>query len=74
MDAGLDAAETRTALAGEAFAESVNAEVREARGLGISRVPYVVIDRRYAVSGAQTPELFAEALSRAHADARMAPR
>lgn len=74
VEAGLDEAETRAALAGGAFAEGVNAELREARGLGISGVPYFVIDRRYAVSGAQTPELFAEALSRARADARVAPR
>ena len=74
VEAGVDEAETRTALGSGAFADAVNAEVREARGLGISGVPYFVIDRRFAVSGAQTPELFAEALSRAQADARMAPR
>lgn len=65
VDAGLDETETRAALAGGAFADGVNAELREARGLGISGVPYFVVDRRYAVSGAQTPELFAEALGRA---------
>jgi predicted DsbA family dithiol-disulfide isomerase len=74
VEAGLDESETRAALAAGAFADSVDAEVREARGLGISGVPYFVIDRRYAVSGAQTPELFAEALSRAQDAARMAPR
>ena len=73
-EAGLDREEARVTLAGHAFADAVNAEVREARGLGISGVPYFVIDRRYAVSGAQTPELFAEALTRAGADARMAQR
>ena len=74
VEAGLDESETRAALAAGAFADSVDAEVREASGLGISGVPYLVIDRRYAVSGAQTPELFAEALSRAQDAARMAPR
>ena len=73
-EAGLDEADARAALADGAFAEGVNAELREARGLGISGVPYFVIDRRYAVSGAQAPELFAEALNRAQADARVAPR
>jgi predicted DsbA family dithiol-disulfide isomerase len=73
-EAGLDEAEARAALAEGAFADSVNAELREARGLGISGVPYFVIDRRFAVSGAQTPELFAQALSRAQADPRVAPR
>jgi len=73
-DAGLDAGEARAALAGDAHADAVNAELREARGLGISGVPYFVLDRRYAISGAQPAELFAEALTRAQADARMAPR
>ena len=73
-EAGLAEEDVRTALAADAFADTVNGEVREARGLGISGVPYFVIDRRYAVSGAQPAELFAEALARARADARMAPR
>jgi len=70
VEAGLGEADARAALAGDAFADAVNAEIREARGLGISGVPYFVIGRRYAVSGAQPPELFAEALTRAQADAR----
>jgi predicted DsbA family dithiol-disulfide isomerase len=73
-EAGLDREEARVALAGNAYADTASAEVREARGLGISGVPYFVIDRRYAISGAQPPELFAEALTRAQADARMAQR
>jgi predicted DsbA family dithiol-disulfide isomerase len=73
VEAGLDEADARAALAGDAFADAVNAEIREARGLGISGVPYFVIDRRYGVSGAQPPELFSEALTRAQADARVAP-
>jgi predicted DsbA family dithiol-disulfide isomerase len=60
------------ALAGETGLDPEGA--REALGLGISGVPYFVLDRRYAISGAQPPELFAEALTRARADARMAPR
>ena len=73
-EAGLDPEAARAALAGNAYADAVSAEVREARGLGISGVPYVVLDRRSAISGAQPPELFAESLARARADARMAPR
>jgi predicted DsbA family dithiol-disulfide isomerase len=74
VESGLDEAAARAALGGGAFTEGVNAELREARGLGISGVPYFVIDRRFAVSGAQPPELFAEALQRAQADARVAPQ
>jgi len=71
-DAGLGPGEARAALAGNEYADAVNADLRDARGLEISGVPYYVIDRRYAISGAQPPELFAEALTRARADARMA--
>lgn len=71
-EAGLDPEEARAVLAGDAYAESVNADLRDARGFGISGVPYYVLDRRFAISGAQPPELFAEALARVQADARTA--
>ena len=73
-EAGLDPEAARAALAGNAYADAVSAEVREARGLGISGVPYFVLDRRFAISGAQPPELFAQALARARTEARVAPR
>jgi predicted DsbA family dithiol-disulfide isomerase len=71
-EAGLDAADARAALAGDAYSEEVDADLRDARGFGISSVPSYVLDRRFAISGAQPPELFAEALTRLHADARTA--
>jgi predicted DsbA family dithiol-disulfide isomerase len=71
-EAGLDPEEARAVLAGDAYAESVNADLRDARGFGISGVPYYVLDRRFAISGAQPPELFAEALARVQTDARTA--
>jgi predicted DsbA family dithiol-disulfide isomerase len=39
-----------------------------ARTLGVTGVPFFVFDRRYAVSGAQPPEVLAEALERAWAE------
>jgi predicted DsbA family dithiol-disulfide isomerase len=71
-EAGLDPEEARAVLAGDAYAESVNADLRDARGFGISGVPYYVLNRRFAISGAQPPELFAEALARVQTDARTA--
>jgi predicted DsbA family dithiol-disulfide isomerase len=55
---GLDPADTGAYLGGEADAEEVLAEDRRARRLGIHAVPCFVIDRGYAVSGAQEPEMF----------------
>jgi predicted DsbA family dithiol-disulfide isomerase len=40
----------------------VRADEREAAELGITGVPFFVINRRYGVSGAQPPEVMLEAL------------
>ncbi|HEY7198564.1 MAG TPA: DsbA family oxidoreductase, partial [Candidatus Dormibacteraeota bacterium] len=45
--AGLDEAAAREVLAGDAYAEDVAADEREAAALGISGVPFFVLDRRY---------------------------
>jgi predicted DsbA family dithiol-disulfide isomerase len=67
MELGLDAAEARTALEGEAFADTVHADEELAARIGIRGVPYFVLDRRYGVSGAQPSELLLQALEKAWA-------
>ena len=67
-DAGLDADEARQVLQTDAFAQDVTADLREARMLGVSGVPFFVIDDRYAVSGAQPVDIFRQALRHAWAD------
>ena len=64
-EAGLDEAEARDVLERDAYVNAVAADVNEARLLGVSGVPFFVIDRRYGVSGAQATEVFSEALLRA---------
>ncbi|MBO0706228.1 MAG: DsbA family oxidoreductase, partial [Candidatus Dormibacteraeota bacterium] len=61
-EAGIAPDEVRTALDGDAFAEAVRADEREAGTLGISGVPFFVFERKYAVSGAQSADLLLEAL------------
>jgi predicted DsbA family dithiol-disulfide isomerase len=68
-EAGLDAEAAREVLAGDAYAEAVAVDEREAAALGISGVPFFVIDRRYGISGAQPAGLVHQALTRAWADA-----
>src|SRR5262245_7569606 len=63
--AGLDEAETRDVLERDVYAEAVADDVREARSLGVSGVPFFVLGGRYGVSGAQATEVFAEALAKA---------
>ena len=64
-EAGLDAAEARDVLERDAYVTAVEADVSEARSLGVSGVPFFVIDGRYGVSGAQATEVFEQALARA---------
>jgi predicted DsbA family dithiol-disulfide isomerase len=64
-EAGLDAAEARDVLERDAYVSAVEADVSEARSLGVSGVPFFVIDGRYGVSGAQATEVFEQALARA---------
>jgi predicted DsbA family dithiol-disulfide isomerase len=69
VEVGLDEQQVREVLASDRFADDVRADVAEARALGISGVPFFVIDRRYGVSGAQPPELLRSALEQAWQEA-----
>ncbi|GID32744.1 DsbA family oxidoreductase [Paractinoplanes brasiliensis] len=57
---GLDAT---AYLASEAGTGAVEADLAEARELGITSVPFLMIDGKYAVQGAQAPETLVEALT-----------
>ena len=70
VEIGLDAAEVKTALEGDAFTEDVRQDIYEAYQLGVRGVPFFVFDRKMAVSGAQESEIFLETLQRSFADWR----
>ncbi|NDK89994.1 DsbA family oxidoreductase [Gordonia desulfuricans] len=59
---GLDAGRVRASLQSGEYAEAVDADLDQARAYGITGVPFFVLDGRYGVSGAQSPEVFAGAL------------
>ncbi|WP_215232499.1 DsbA family oxidoreductase [Dyadobacter linearis] len=59
---GLDSAELKTVLEGTRFSEDVRKDVYEAQQVGARGVPFFVLDRKYAVSGAQPSEAFLGAL------------
>ena len=67
VEAGLDAADVGAVLSGDAYAAEVRADEEEAGELGISGVPFFVIGRRFAVSGAQPADVILDALNRAWA-------
>jgi predicted DsbA family dithiol-disulfide isomerase len=55
---GLDRDAAGTYLAGDEDRAMIIAEDEMARGLGVNGVPCYIVDRKYAVSGAQSPEVF----------------
>jgi len=67
-DIGLDPADVTAALEAGTYAAAVEADIDQAMAYGINGVPFYVIDGRYGVSGAQSPDLFAQALAQAAAE------
>lgn len=67
-EVGLDGAEVKDVLASDAYAEAVRADEAQAHALGISGVPFFVIDEKYGVSGAQPAEVLLEVIKRAWAE------
>ncbi|OMH34393.1 DsbA family oxidoreductase [Tersicoccus sp. Bi-70] len=67
--AGLDAGEISAALESGRYRDAVSADVERAQSLGITGVPFFVLDEKYGISGAQPVELFGQALRTAWAEA-----
>lgn len=65
--AGLSADAVREVLDSDAYADAVRQDEHQARQLGISGVPFFVLDMAFGVSGAQATETFASALGQAWA-------
>ena len=63
--AGLEAAEVSKVLDTEEYANAVRADEREAGRLNVSGVPFIAIDMALGVSGAQSTEVFGQALTQA---------
>lgn len=63
---GLHEKEVSEYLAGNQGAAEVEKEITEAQEIGVRGVPFFVLDRKYAVSGAQPVETFLDALQKSH--------
>ncbi|SDG98287.1 Predicted dithiol-disulfide isomerase, DsbA family [Pseudonocardia oroxyli] len=63
--AGLPEADVDRVLGSAEYTDAVRADEETARSLGISGVPFYVLDRRYGVSGAQSVEVLVQALEQA---------
>lgn len=63
-EVGLDQQEAMQVLESNRYADKVQAQEAEASQLGVRGVPFFVFNRKYAVSGAQPPEVFLETLQK----------
>lgn len=73
--AGLDRTITATLLASDADKDTITHEIGAAQQMGVTGVPFFILDQQYAVSGAQSQEVLAGALrdiARMKAEARAA--
>ncbi|KPH05429.1 DsbA family protein [Rhizobium acidisoli] len=71
--AGLDRSVIASLLASDADRDLIVAEIKAAQEMGVNGVPFFIFDQQYAVSGAQTPDVLANALrdiAKAKAEAR----
>ncbi|MCO5286758.1 MAG: DsbA family oxidoreductase [Chitinophagaceae bacterium] len=68
MDAGLTREEIEKALTDDSYAYKVKQDIQEASNLGISGVPFFVLNDKYGVSGAQPTQVFLDTLMTAHED------
>ena len=70
---GIAAARVEALLASDEGLAEVRAGLGQAQALGIQSVPTFVINGRYAVQGAQPPEVFAQVLEKVAAELAPAP-
>ena len=68
-DVGLDGEEVRAVLHGDRYAADVRADERRAADLGITTVPFFVIDGALGIAGAQPPDVLRSALEDGWAEA-----
>ncbi len=64
-EVGLDRDAVLQSLTAGEYATAVEADLAQAEAYGISGVPFYVIDGKFGISGAQSPETFAAALQQA---------
>ncbi|WP_433717918.1 DsbA family oxidoreductase [Actinoplanes sp. CA-051413] len=63
---GVPAAEAQRVLAGDDHTSDVEDDIRQARLYGASGVPFFVLNQAYGVSGAQSADVFLQALRTAY--------
>lgn len=65
LEIGLEKERVLTCLNSNEFSEAVEADIYESRLIGVSGVPFFVLDRKFGISGAQPLDLFKQTLEKA---------
>jgi predicted DsbA family dithiol-disulfide isomerase len=72
--AGFDRNEIRAYLASDEDKALIEDQDQHARSLGVEGVPFFIVNRRYAVSGAQPPEAILDAMAKAQEELAAVPQ
>lgn len=67
-EVGIDRETIVLAIENDRFTAAVNFDIQEAKQLGVSGVPFFVLNRKFAISGAQSEAYFKQALETAYFD------
>ena len=71
-DIGLTEDEIIAAIQSDDYAYKVKLDIQEAQNIGVRGVPFFVFNRKYAISGAQPPQLFLQTLEQSFKEWRIA--
>ena len=66
LEIGIKKEEIIDVLNSNIYEKDVKDDILQAQQLGVSGVPFFVLDRKYAISGAQESDTFLEALTKAY--------
>ena len=61
----MDKEEVATMLASDEYAYHVKQDQMEAKNIGVNGVPFFVLNNKYGISGAQSPEAFLQTIEKA---------
>lgn len=65
---GLDESETKQILTSDKFVDEVKQDIAQARQLGITGVPFFVMNNKYGISGAQAIPVFLQTLEKSYTE------
>ncbi len=71
VEVGLDREEVQNMLASDEMADAVRQDQQTARQYGISSVPFFLINKKYALTGAQPTETFVQAFQKIIAEDKL---